>query len=181
MAPQVPWPPIDINTAVAVTAQLYNAVSLPGRTGVVAELESRLAEFFGVRHAVVTSSGTAALHSAYAALGLADGVGVEGEPAQPGPDAPGVPRAGQCRQAEPDREPQPAVEGNPQHHLGVYTAMSKISHLSLSGDGNKKNSLKKPTNKFCLWLRTSHMLMSGSSGSGVGFGVSPASTRTCCV
>lgn len=73
MAPQVPWPPIDINTAVAVTAQLYDAVSLPGRTGVVAELESRLAEFFGVRHAVVTSSGTAALHSAYAALGLADG------------------------------------------------------------------------------------------------------------
>ena len=49
MAPQVPWPPIDINTAVAVTAQLYNAVSLPGRTGVVAELEIRLAEFFGVR------------------------------------------------------------------------------------------------------------------------------------
>ncbi|MCX2731813.1 aminotransferase class I/II-fold pyridoxal phosphate-dependent enzyme [Saccharopolyspora sp. NFXS83] len=72
-APQVPWPPVDINTAVAVTAQLYSAVSLPGRTGIVAELESRLAEFFGVRRAVVTSSGTAALHSAYSALGLTDG------------------------------------------------------------------------------------------------------------
>ena len=72
-APQLPWPPVDLNTAVAVTAQLYSSVSLPGRTGVIAELENRLAEFFGARHAVVTSSGTAALHSAYAALGLVDG------------------------------------------------------------------------------------------------------------
>ncbi|MFR9729506.1 DegT/DnrJ/EryC1/StrS family aminotransferase [Saccharopolyspora sp. MS10] len=72
-APQVTWPPLDVGRAVAVTAQLCTRVSPPGRGGVIAELEGGLAEFFGVRHAVLTSSGTAALHAAYSALGLADG------------------------------------------------------------------------------------------------------------
>jgi dTDP-4-amino-4,6-dideoxygalactose transaminase len=37
------------------------------------EFESELASFFGVEHAVVCSSGTAALHLAYAALGIGPG------------------------------------------------------------------------------------------------------------
>ncbi|MQB01784.1 MAG: aminotransferase class I/II-fold pyridoxal phosphate-dependent enzyme [Actinobacteria bacterium] len=72
-APHVPWPPIDASTAATVASQLCRAVSIPDRSGVIAELEDRLADYFGVRQAVLTSSGTAALHSAYAALGLTDG------------------------------------------------------------------------------------------------------------
>lgn len=71
--PHMPWPVIDDVTTARVTTQLLTATSIPDRTGVVADLEDRLAEYFEVRHAVLTSSGTAALHSAYAALGLGDG------------------------------------------------------------------------------------------------------------
>jgi perosamine synthetase len=72
-APHLNWPPIDSSSALAVVAQLFHQVSVPDRSGVVEELEHRLTDYFGVRHAVLTSSGTAALHSAYAALGLRDG------------------------------------------------------------------------------------------------------------
>lgn len=72
-APHVTWPPVDSRSALAVVSQLFCRVSIPDRSGVVAELEDRLAGYFGVRHAVLTSSGTAALHSAYAALDLRDG------------------------------------------------------------------------------------------------------------
>ncbi|MGW5789214.1 DegT/DnrJ/EryC1/StrS family aminotransferase [Saccharopolyspora sp. NPDC003752] len=71
--PHVPWPPIDSRTAESVVAQLNTAVSIPDRSGVIAELEERLAAYFGVRHAILTSSGTAALHSSFAALGAVDG------------------------------------------------------------------------------------------------------------
>lgn len=71
-APHVVWPPVDSNTALAVVSQLFNEVSIPDRSGVIAELEGRLGQYFGARHAVLTSSGTAALHSAYASLGLLD-------------------------------------------------------------------------------------------------------------
>ncbi len=72
-APHVTWPPLDSHSALAVVSQLFCRVSIPDRSGVVAELEDRLAGYFGVRHAVLTSSGTAALHSAYASLDLRDG------------------------------------------------------------------------------------------------------------
>ncbi|WP_129789147.1 DegT/DnrJ/EryC1/StrS family aminotransferase [Promicromonospora panici] len=71
--PHVPWPLVDDVTIAAVTTQLLTATSIPDRSGVIADLEDRLAEYFGVRYAVLASSGTAALHSAYAALGLGDG------------------------------------------------------------------------------------------------------------
>jgi perosamine synthetase len=71
--PHVIWPPIDSSSALAVVSQLFRQVSIADRSGVIEELEERLADYFGVRHAVLTSSGTAALHSAYAALGLLDG------------------------------------------------------------------------------------------------------------
>lgn len=71
--PHLAWPPITEDTAAAVNRQLRTAVSVPDRSGIIAELEDRLASYFGVAHAVLTSSGTAALHSAYAALGLHDG------------------------------------------------------------------------------------------------------------
>lgn len=67
------WPPVDSRSAQAVVSQLLCRVSIPDRSGAVAELETRLAGYFGVRHAVLTSSGTAALHSAYASLDLRGG------------------------------------------------------------------------------------------------------------
>ncbi|AXG77067.1 DegT/DnrJ/EryC1/StrS family aminotransferase [Streptomyces paludis] len=59
------WPPIDDTTRARVAAQLDTAISLPGRSGIVAELEDALQAYFGVRHAITLSSGTAALHAAY--------------------------------------------------------------------------------------------------------------------
>lgn len=67
------WPPITPATATAVRDQLHAAVSIYDRSGVIAELEDALQDYFGVRHAVLTSSGTAALHSAYAATYIEPG------------------------------------------------------------------------------------------------------------
>ncbi|WP_431432108.1 DegT/DnrJ/EryC1/StrS family aminotransferase [Actinophytocola sp.] len=47
--------------------QLDTSISVYDRSGVIADLEDALRDYFGVRHAVLASSGTAALHSSYAA------------------------------------------------------------------------------------------------------------------
>jgi perosamine synthetase len=52
---------------------LGTAVSIYDRSGVIAELEDALKEYFGARHAVLTSSGTAAVHSAYTATNVKPG------------------------------------------------------------------------------------------------------------
>jgi dTDP-4-amino-4,6-dideoxygalactose transaminase len=65
--PHFTWPPLADDTTKAVVNQLGTAVSIYDRSGVIAELEDALQEYFGVRYAVLTSSGTAALHSMYAA------------------------------------------------------------------------------------------------------------------
>ncbi|MGH8277488.1 MAG: DegT/DnrJ/EryC1/StrS family aminotransferase, partial [Steroidobacteraceae bacterium] len=66
-APHFSWPPITDGTTKAVFTQLRDSISIYDRSGVVAELEDALCDYFGVQHAVLTSSGTAALHSAYVA------------------------------------------------------------------------------------------------------------------
>ncbi|MGW0881258.1 DegT/DnrJ/EryC1/StrS family aminotransferase [Streptomyces sp. NPDC002671] len=71
--PHFAWPPIEDRDVEAVTGQLMSAVSIPDRSGVVAELEDSLASFLGVRHVVTTCTGTAALHSMYAAAGIGPG------------------------------------------------------------------------------------------------------------
>ncbi|MEV7117499.1 DegT/DnrJ/EryC1/StrS family aminotransferase [Kitasatospora griseola] len=71
--PHFTWPPIDDTTRARVAAQLDTAISIPGRYGVVADLEDGLQEYFGVRHAITTSSGTAALHAVYWASGIRPG------------------------------------------------------------------------------------------------------------
>ncbi|MFJ4186644.1 DegT/DnrJ/EryC1/StrS family aminotransferase [Kitasatospora sp. NPDC089509] len=63
--PHFSWPPIDDTTRAKVAAQLEESISIPGRSGIVAELEDGLQDYFGVRHAITTSSGTAALHATY--------------------------------------------------------------------------------------------------------------------
>ncbi|MBQ0828580.1 DegT/DnrJ/EryC1/StrS family aminotransferase [Streptomyces tagetis] len=71
--PHFTWPPLDDTSHTKVAAQLEEAISLPGRSGIVAQLEDALQEYFGVRHAVTTSSGTAALHAVYWAAGIQPG------------------------------------------------------------------------------------------------------------
>lgn len=61
--PHIPWPPIDDTTMQSIIAQLQQSVSIPDRSGIIAMLEDRLADYFGMRHTVLTSSGTAALHA----------------------------------------------------------------------------------------------------------------------
>jgi dTDP-4-amino-4,6-dideoxygalactose transaminase len=71
--PHFTWPPITDDTEKAVVEQLRTAVSIYDRSGVIASLEEDLAAFHGVKHALLTSSGTAALHSMYAACGVRAG------------------------------------------------------------------------------------------------------------
>ncbi|WP_367139953.1 MULTISPECIES: DegT/DnrJ/EryC1/StrS family aminotransferase [Streptomyces] len=71
--PHFTWPPIDDVTRMKVVSQLDSAVSLPGRSGIVADLEDALQDYFDVRHAITTSSGTAALHTVYWAAGIRPG------------------------------------------------------------------------------------------------------------
>ena len=65
--PHFTWPPLTESTSKAVLEQLASGISIYSRAGVIAQLEDALAEYFGVEHALLTSSGTAALHSMYAA------------------------------------------------------------------------------------------------------------------
>ena len=72
-APHFTWPPMDADTEKAVVDQLHTALSIYDRSGVIARLEDDLAAYHGVRHALLTSSGTAALYSMYAACGIRAG------------------------------------------------------------------------------------------------------------
>lgn len=71
--PHFTWPPIGDSAHQAVLGQLGTSVSIYDRSGVIGQLEDALREFHNVRHAVLTSSGTAALYSMYAACGLGPG------------------------------------------------------------------------------------------------------------
>jgi perosamine synthetase len=71
--PHFTWPPITCDTVEAVRRQLAASISVYDRSGVIADLEEALAAYHGCAHAVLTSSGTAALHSMYAAAGLRAG------------------------------------------------------------------------------------------------------------
>jgi len=67
------WPPIHEDVVEAVTRQLLTSTSIYGRTGVIAEFEDRFRAVHRRRYGLLTSSGTAALHSAYYALGIGPG------------------------------------------------------------------------------------------------------------
>lgn len=71
--PHFSWPPITEETTSAVVKQLSAGISIYDRSGVVQQLEDALVNYFGVRHALLTSSGTAALYSMYAACSLQQG------------------------------------------------------------------------------------------------------------
>lgn len=71
--PHFTWPPLDDQSEAAVMRQLRRSISIYDRSGVIERLEDELCKYHGVTHAVLTSSGTAALHSMYAACGLGPG------------------------------------------------------------------------------------------------------------
>lgn len=72
--PHFSWPPLTEDTTKAVVDQLSAGISTYNRSGVIAELEDALAAYHGVRHALPTSSGTAALYSMYTAVGIGPGM-----------------------------------------------------------------------------------------------------------
>lgn len=72
-APHFSWPPLTGATTSAVLDQLHGGISIYNRSGVIAELEDTLQRYFDAGHAVLSSSGTAALYSMYAACGIGPG------------------------------------------------------------------------------------------------------------
>jgi dTDP-4-amino-4,6-dideoxygalactose transaminase len=71
--PHFTWPVVDDETRRAVMDQLGDSISIYNRAGVIERLEEQIKAFTGVRYVLLTSSGTAALHSLYVALGLQPG------------------------------------------------------------------------------------------------------------
>ncbi|WP_069166812.1 DegT/DnrJ/EryC1/StrS family aminotransferase [Nocardia altamirensis] len=71
--PHFSWPPLPDSATAAVLDQLDEGISIYDRSGVIARLEDALGDYFDARHAVLTSSGTAALYSMYAACGIGPG------------------------------------------------------------------------------------------------------------
>jgi len=61
------WPPVGESTVAAVLDQLAEGISIYDRSGIIVRLEDALRDYFGVKHAVLTSSGTAAVYSMYMA------------------------------------------------------------------------------------------------------------------
>ncbi|WP_159929004.1 MULTISPECIES: DegT/DnrJ/EryC1/StrS family aminotransferase [Nocardia] len=72
-APHFSWPPLTEATSIAILDQLDEGISIYDRSGVIARLEDALQQYFGARYAILTSSGTAALYSIYAACGIGPG------------------------------------------------------------------------------------------------------------
>lgn len=71
--PHYAWPDITDGMRAAVLRQLDESISIYDRSGIIEKLESRLARFHRRKHALLTSSGTAALHSLYVGLSLKEG------------------------------------------------------------------------------------------------------------
>lgn len=71
--PHFPWPIITRETEEAVIQQLHDTVSIYDRSGVIARFESEFAQRHMSAFALLTSSGTAALHSAFFSLGIGPG------------------------------------------------------------------------------------------------------------
>jgi perosamine synthetase len=72
-SPHFTWPPITAATERAVLDQLRTTVSIYDRSGIIADLENDLAAYHDVAYALLTNSGTSALHSMFAACGIRAG------------------------------------------------------------------------------------------------------------
>lgn len=72
-APHFEWPRIEAETESAVLRQLHETISIYDDSGVMGRVERQLADFFGTKHALMISSGTMALYTAFAAAGVGPG------------------------------------------------------------------------------------------------------------
>jgi dTDP-4-amino-4,6-dideoxygalactose transaminase len=71
--PHFKWPVITKKTESAVLKQLYESISIYDRSGIIEKLENNLSDYFGMRIALLTNSGTSALHSMFVGAGLKEG------------------------------------------------------------------------------------------------------------
>lgn len=71
--PHFPWPLITKNSQKAVVRQLYESISIYDHSGIIKELEDKFAKFHGKKYALLTNSGTQAIHSMYVGAGLKEG------------------------------------------------------------------------------------------------------------
>jgi len=67
------WPIISHKTRQRVMQQLDESISIYDKSGVIDRLENELALYHDMRHALLTSSGTAALHSMFVGADLKEG------------------------------------------------------------------------------------------------------------
>ncbi|CCE54560.1 aminotransferase class I/II-fold pyridoxal phosphate-dependent enzyme [Corynebacterium casei] len=67
------WPQIGKETTDAVLQQLMESISIYDRSGVIERLEDKLANHMDARYAVLTNSGTSAIHASYIAAGFSMG------------------------------------------------------------------------------------------------------------
>ena len=63
--PHYVWPPITERIRKAVLRQLEESISIYDRSGIIKRLEDKFAQYHGKKHALLTNSGTSALHSMY--------------------------------------------------------------------------------------------------------------------
>jgi dTDP-4-amino-4,6-dideoxygalactose transaminase len=68
-----PWPIITDEIEKAVVKQLHTSLGTYDRSGITREFEDNFKNIYGSKHALVTCNGTAALHSAFYALGVCPG------------------------------------------------------------------------------------------------------------
>jgi len=63
--PHYQWPVITDATKAAVLTQLDESISIYDRSGIIESLENKLAKYHDKKYALLTNSGTSALHSMY--------------------------------------------------------------------------------------------------------------------
>lgn len=71
--PHFIWPKITSFTKRAVLRQLDESISIYDNSGVIRRFEDKLKNYFNSKHCLLTSSGTAALHSMFVGVGLKAG------------------------------------------------------------------------------------------------------------
>jgi dTDP-4-amino-4,6-dideoxygalactose transaminase len=71
--PHYKWPCITKKTEEAVKKQLYDAISIYDKSGIIDKLERKFADYYGRKYALLTNSGTTALYSVYVGAGLKEG------------------------------------------------------------------------------------------------------------
>jgi dTDP-4-amino-4,6-dideoxygalactose transaminase len=71
--PHYIWPPITKAAERAVLKQLYSSISIYDRSGIFEKFENSFASYHERKYALLTSSGTAAIHSMFVAAGFKEG------------------------------------------------------------------------------------------------------------